>query len=62
LEPKAAPNQRAILSAFLAPRRKEHEGRFVIFDLFGQAQGKRREKSFLDPAYSLGMTAATVTS
>ena len=26
------------------------------FDPFGQAQGKLREKSFLDPSHSLGMT------
>jgi hypothetical protein len=28
------------------------------FDPFGQAQGKLREKSFLDPSHSLGMRAS----
>jgi hypothetical protein len=32
------------------------ENALCHFDPFGQAQGKLREKSFLDPSHSLGMT------
>src|SRR5262245_48722332 len=35
---------------------KHAKTRGCHFDPFGQAQGKLREKSFLDPSHSLGMT------
>ena len=38
-----------------APRCQERKGAPCHFDPFGQAQGKLREKSFLDPSHSLGM-------
>ena len=38
-----------------APRCQERKEAPCHFDPFGQAQGKLREKSFLDPSRSLGM-------
>jgi hypothetical protein len=37
-----------------APRCQERKEAPCHFDPFGQAQGKLREKSFLDPSHSLG--------
>jgi hypothetical protein len=42
---------------FIAPRRQGAKENTCHFDSFGKAQDKLREKSFLDPSHSLGMTA-----
>jgi hypothetical protein len=36
--------------------RQDAKEAYCHFDPFGRAQGKLREKSFLDPSHSLGMT------
>jgi hypothetical protein len=45
----------------LPQRRQGAKGAWCHFEPFGQAQGKFREKFFLDPSHSLGMTAFALT-
>jgi hypothetical protein len=44
------------ISEYLSQRRKGRKVKDCHFEPFDNAQDKLREKSFLDPAHSLGMT------